>query len=144
MSGSEKSIGYDKPETCGLCHGKMEYLGGGRYKCEFCGHEELDEFGKVKDFLETHGPTPSYQISLVTGVRKEVIDLFLKRGMVELPEESDYYLKCEKCGCNIRYGRYCPDCIQKLAGGIQALFSENAGEKPRPVFSDKSEKMRYL
>ena len=44
MSGSEKSIGYDKPETCGLCHGKMEYLGGGRYKCEFCGHEELTCF----------------------------------------------------------------------------------------------------
>lgn len=144
MSETEKKIGYDKPEICGLCNNELKYQGSGRYKCEFCGHEELDDFGKVKDFLETHGPTPSYQISVVTGVRKEVIDLFLKRGMVELPEESDYYLKCEKCGCSIRYGRYCPDCVQKLAGGIQALFSEEVGEKTKTMSKDKGDRMHYL
>lgn len=144
MKMTEKKMGYDKPHMCGFCMNEMKYQGSGKYKCDFCGHEELDDFGKVKEFLEIHGSAPSYKISLMTGVRQEVINLFLKRGMVELPEDSDYYLKCEKCGCSIRYGRFCPDCAKKLASGIQALFGAEVGEKPKEIQREKKDRMHYL
>ena len=121
----------DKPIICEKCHDKLYFIGGGRYKCNSCGYEVLDDFGKVKEFLEENGPSPSIIISEKTGVRRDVIELFLEKGRLEIPEGSDYYIKCAKCGCSIRYGRFCPDCTQKLAGGIKVFFNEDMGEKPK-------------
>ena len=127
----EKLIIGNKPVHCSMCNGKMFYVGGGRYRCEKCGSETLDDFGKVKQFLEENGPSPALVVARATGVKPEIIEIFLKKGRVEIPEGSTYYLSCEKCGCSIRYGRYCPDCVRELAGGIRAVFNEEMGEKPK-------------
>lgn len=64
---------------------------------------------------------------------------------MEIPEGSKYYLKCEKCGCSIRYGRFCPDCVRELAGEIKAVFHEDVGEKPKcEPDSDMKGRMHYL
>lgn len=80
---------------------------------------------------------------MATGVPQVLIKLFLKKGKLEIPENSKYYLKCEKCGCSIRYGRYCPECVKELAGGIKAVFSEDAGEKPK-YDDSKTGKLHYM
>ena len=38
--------------VCKECSGVMRYRGGGLYVCEECKHEELDDYGKVRQFLE--------------------------------------------------------------------------------------------
>lgn len=140
----EKLIIGNKPVECELCGGKMFYLGGGKYKCKSCGYETLDDFGKVKEFLEANGPSPAMAVSRATGVRSDVIEIFLKKGRVEIPEGSKYFLNCERCGCSIRYGRYCPECVKELAGDIQAVFSEDVGEKPKfEVNPDMRGKMHF-
>jgi len=138
----EKLIVDNKPVQCTVCKGKMFYVDSGRYECRACGHEELDDFGKVKQFLEENGPTPVLQIAYATGVTAEIIELFLKKGRLEIPEGSKYYLHCERCGCSIRYGRYCPSCVQELVGGIKNLFCEEMGEKPKS--GEMSGKMHFL
>lgn len=56
---------------------------------------------------------------------------FLKQGRVEIPDGSDVYIKCQRCGTDIRYGRYCPECMMKIAKNIgQAMWSPDLGEKP--------------
>lgn len=74
---------------------------------------------------------PVMIISKATEVSTEVIEIFLRQGRVEIPEGSKYYISCEKCGCSIRYGRFCPECVSELAGGIKSLFYADMGEKPK-------------
>lgn len=127
----EKLIIANKPVVCEKCKGKMYYVHSGLYRCEKCGHEILDDFGKVKQFLELNGPTPVLAISHATGVDMEIIEMFLRQGRVEIPEGSKYYISCEKCGCSIRYGRFCTECVRELAGGIKALLFADMGERPK-------------
>lgn len=127
----EKLIIDNKPVQCEKCKGKMFYVHSGMYKCNDCGYEVLDDFGKVKQFLEANGPMPVMIISKATEVSTEVIEIFLRQGRVEIPEGSKYYISCEKCGCSIRYGRFCPECVRELAGGIKSLFYADMGEKPK-------------
>lgn len=131
-----------KPVFCKLCHGKMRFVGGGTYQCEDCGAEEMDDFGKVKVYLNEHGPTPIPVIQAETGVKERVLQAFLRKGRLEIPEGSKYYLDCQRCGCSIRYGRYCPECAKVLAGGISVAFSEDMGERPKT--SALEGKMRFI
>lgn len=47
--------------------------------------------------------------------------------------------KCEGCDCSIRYGRYCPKCVNKLVGGLKAAFNESEGERPKHVTGEKTD-----
>ena len=92
-----------KIERCELCHNKMEYIASGVYRCTVCGSEVLDDFGKVKLFLEENGPTPQIIIAQRTGVSmdkigyyphylvKDVLDSRTKR----LRDVCDQYLNGE-------------------------------------------------
>ena len=49
--------------VCDKCSGHMMYKGGGCYVCESCGEEYLTDFGKVKRFINTYGPSNAITIS---------------------------------------------------------------------------------
>ena len=134
----------NRPVSCSKCSGKLYYIGGGKYKCDPCDEEIYDDFGKVKAFLDAHGPAPAIMIKERTGVKLDLIELFLRKGRLEIIEDSPYYLNCEKCGCAIRYGRYCPHCAREMLGGIMALFHEDAGECPKHSPKLKGGKMHFL
>lgn len=138
----EKIIIDNKPVKCEMCNGKVFYVNSGMYRCEQCGYEMYDDFGKVRNYWEVNGPAPALIISEATGVSTELIEGFLRQGRVEIPDGSKYYIKCEKCGCSIRFGRFCPDCVRELAGGIRSVLCADIGEKPKRV--DMSGKMHYL
>lgn len=127
----ERMIIQNRPVHCDECGGKMYYLSGGEYECRECGCREYDDFGKVRTFLGEHGPSPAPVIAAATGVKTEVIKHFLKKGRLEIPEGSKYFLQCERCGCAIRYGRFCPECMKELTGGLRAAFHEDVGERPK-------------
>lgn len=132
---------------CNICKDRVQFVGGGKYKCQSCGNIVADDFGKVKEFLEENGPSPAIVISTETGVSTQVIERFLKEGRIEIPEGSPYFIKCEKCGADIRYGRYCNSCIKQLAGAIKGVLDEEIKEMPKVEWverSDKGEKMYFL
>lgn len=138
-------LSENRIEKCALCHNKMKYIGGGKYSCVYCGCEALDDFGKIKQFLDENGPATAAMISRETGVEIKVIDMYLKKGRVEIPDGSRYYLSCESCGCNIKCGRYCPDCIRKTANDIRDIFYEDMGDKPKLELNpEMAGKMRYF
>ena len=57
------------------------------------------------------------------------IQKFLYQGRIEIPDGSDSYIKCQMCGADIRYGRFCPDCMAKLNKENQTAVY--VGEKPK-------------
>ena len=139
----EKFLIDNKPVKCEQCKGKLFHIGGGQYECEKCKNIVLDDFGKVKQFLEENGPSPAPIISQHTGVKIEIIDMFLKNGRVEIIEGSKYYLQCEKCGCSIRSGRFCIDCAKERVQGIQHIYFNEVGDKPK-TSAEHQGKMHFL
>ena len=127
----EKALIERKPMSCELCGEKVYYLDSGKYQCRSCNHIMLDDFGKVKAYIEEHGPSHSVAIASATGVSPDIIDVFLRKGRLEIPEGSKYYIQCQKCHCSIRYGRFCPACIKETANSIKAVCAEDEGERPK-------------
>lgn len=142
MTDLEKLIMERRPIFCKKCGGKLYYQDSGYYQCEDCSAGEYDDFGKIKIYLEEHGPTPELWISRDTGVAVEIIELFLKNGRLEIPEGSKFYIKCERCGCALRFGRFCYGCTKELAGQLKGAMFEQMGEPPRVIKKDG--KMHYL
>jgi len=79
-----------------------------------CGNCELDDYGKVRTYIEkNHGATQS-QVSEATGVSVNKIRQMLRDEKIEVAPNSRAFLHCESCGAQIRSGRYCEACEQKM------------------------------
>lgn len=127
MDDLQKLLRRNKIVKCEECGEKMLFQGGGAYKCKN-GHVAYDEYGKVKSFLEENGPAPSIVIERATGVKRDTIENYLKIGRVEIPEGSQYYIHCERCGCQLRYGTVCPVCASREDINY---FDASVGQRPR-------------
>ena len=64
-----------------------------------------------------------------TGVSVKTIQKFLYQGRIEIPDGSGSYIKCQMCGAEIRYGRFCPECSAKLSRDNSSMVY--VGEKPK-------------
>ena len=103
--------------VCDKCSGHMMYKGGGCYVCESCGEEYLTDFGKVKRFINTYGPSNAITISRETGVSRHKIQEFLRDGRVEVVDDATNKVAfCLSCGVPIRSGKYCNLCQSRMAG----------------------------
>ena len=70
----------DSQFICPNCKILMKYKYAGKYVCEKCGAEELNDFGKVKKYLDENGPTNAIELSAKTGVRRSKIGEYLRLG----------------------------------------------------------------
>ena len=133
MGNFEHEFMMSRPYECEECGGKrMIFKGGGSYECANCGHIMLDAFGKVKEFLDENGGTqPMLVISEATGVSVSILEKLLKDGRLQFPPDSKVFLKCEKCGCAIRSGRFCPSCSIAAFQGINEKLSKDVTEKAK-------------
>lgn len=133
-------LNHSQESICQKCQGKMEIIGSGKFRCKECGNEYMDDFGKVKEYIEEHGPSSIVEVADATGVKHRVIEDLLRKGRVEIPEGSPVFLHCEKCNCEIRYGRFCTECVNSLKHELKGVYVEVAGERPKKSGS----KMHFL
>lgn len=130
-----------KPAICSVCGGQLVYISHGEYRCEECSAVERDDFGKVHHYLDEHGPASAFKIAEATKVPISTVNKFLKEGRLEIPEGSDIYIPCERCGTDIRYGRFCPACAMALSKSIKGALE--MGEVPKKK-SSTGGKMHFL
>ena len=127
---------------CSECSGVMRYKGAGAYVCADCGHEELDDYGIVRRFLEKRGPSNVFEIAEATGLSRSTITNLLKEGRLEVSKTSAVALVCERCGMPIRHGMYCGLC-QKEVNAIEAR--NNKKGIYNTILEEKDDgKMRFL
>lgn len=111
--------------VCGKCGGsRLDYRGLGRYRCLECGFITLDDFGKVKEFVDDPDrDNKSLDVSLSS------LANLLREGRVEFKENSACFLRCVKCGRAIRYGRYCRSCASEMPKGAYTLAEVGDGQR---------------
>ena len=128
-------------ECCENCGTLFNYPGFGSKYCPLCREEDTKRRNTVKEFLRSHGNANMYEISLATGIPEKQVKQYLRDGMLEIPEGSPVYIKCECCGCDIRSGRWCPSCAARLSAGTKASYV-SVGEVPREPMGPG--KMRFI
>lgn len=101
---------YHVPRLCKECGGVMIYKGVGEYRCEDCDYLDFDDYGKVRLYIEKHRGATAAEIESAVGVSQRIIRKLLRDGRIEVAENSKVFLRCERCGKNIRSGQYCPEC----------------------------------
>lgn len=101
---------YHTPVVCSKCGGVMIFKGVGEYRCENCNALEYDDYGKVRCYLEKNKGATAADVEASTGVKQKTIRMLLRDARLEIADDSRAYLVCEKCGKQIRLGRFCPTC----------------------------------
>lgn len=101
---------YNRPQLCDECSGIMVFKGVGEYRCEDCGAIAYDDYGKTRNYIESHPGATASQVSEETGVSQKSIRQMLKESRLEVSAESRMFLKCEMCGVDIRSGTLCSKC----------------------------------
>ena len=141
----ERDINFDPSIViCKKCSGIVRYRGGGVYVCEDCGNEVLDDYGKVRQFLEKRGPSNILEISAGTGLDRSVVNKFLKEGRLEVSPYSTVELVCSRCGMPIRYGEYCSKCRPEVEERIARNHKRGVYNTLQDGIMGDQSRMRFL
>lgn len=122
---------YNKPIKCSECGDTdLKYEGLGSYRCMRCRHVMYDDYGKVREYLDSHRGATVVEVSDATGISKGKIRQMLKDDRIEIAPGSAMFIFCEKCGAPIRSGRFCNSCANEKSSAMIAAQKEQSG-KPK-------------
>ncbi len=104
--------------------------------CPTCRREDEEDFLKVREYLYDYPGANLQEVHEATGVATSKIIEFLRQGRLEVAEDSNLILQCEKCGTSIKTGRYCDKCALELKRELSSAIN-------RPGAPIKREKERF-
>lgn len=127
--------------NCTRC-GKI-YAYDGFKICMSCRRDDEKDFQKVKEYLNEYPGANINEVSEKTEVDSRKIIGFLKEGRLEVTDESNIVLTCERCGESIRTGRFCEKCTLEMKREFKN--SIGGGRSPRDLKSGRvTEKIRIV
>lgn len=96
--------------TCKGC-GRTFAAEDDRTLCKRCYEANMDnDFKLVRDYLYEHPGSDIAKVASETGVSESVILKLLRQDRIEVVDEVNSVLRCEKCGVSIKSGRFCDKC----------------------------------
>lgn len=124
------------PAKCPICGGDYKEVIPELVKCPSCGFQEVSTFGVVKEYIEKNGISTVSEVAKGLGIPVRKINNYLRSGQLEIPESSEVFINCKRCGIEIRFGKYCKECanimIKDLTNSIEIKESE-IGEVPKKM-----------
>lgn len=131
-------------KNCARCGKIFNYITGAPL-CFICKEQDEKDYKKVKEFLYKYPGATMPEVSEAVDVSVSKIKRFLKEGRLEVKENSNLFLQCERCAVPIKSGQYCDKCVYEIENEIKDLKT-NANRRLREKIDDgrKSAKMRYL
>ncbi len=82
--------------------------------CLKCRRKDEDDFQRVKKYIDENPGANTNEISEETEVEASKIIEFLRQGRLEITDDSNILLDCERCGKPIKSGRFCKKCIVEM------------------------------
>lgn len=129
--------------NCSRC-GKI-YAYDGFNICIQCRREDEEDFKKIKEYIDKNPGANVSEVSEKTGIDSKKIIKFLRQGRLEIKDEHNLLLKCERCGDSIKTGRFCERCTaemqkefkQSIGGGKDPRDLKNGRAKERIRITDR-------
>lgn len=113
--------------------------------CLKCRREDEEDFKKVKEYLDEYPGSNISQVEEATEVSSKKIIEFLRQGRLEIEDEANVILSCERCGASIKTGRFCDQCKvemerefkQSIGGGRDPKDLTNGRLKERMQVAER-------
>ncbi len=129
--------------TCRSCGRLFNYITG-QPICPACKDELEKKFQIVKQYIWENKRATLEQISEENEVSVKQLKQWVKEERLSFSEDSPIGLSCENCGADIKTGRFCQACKNKLGDKISSAIVRNE----EPVFTSKSgrdkDRMRFI
>lgn len=96
-------------EACGCSD--LNHISLGIYVCTKCGHENYDDYTKIRNYMKAAGPSTVFEISRQTGVSRDRINAYFEERSQDYEERKQSV--CKNCGMLISSGNLCQNCAGK-------------------------------
>ncbi|NLY42399.1 MAG: MerR family transcriptional regulator [Clostridiaceae bacterium] len=131
-------------KNCARC-GKLFTHIAGPPLCVKCREEDEKDFKKVKEYLYEHRGATVTEVATDLDIPVARLKRFIKEGRLEVIEDSNLLIQCERCGISIKSGRYCDRCTIELTKELKKAANESVNISKQILDrSERDEKMRYL
>ncbi|NLM05875.1 MAG: MerR family transcriptional regulator [Tissierellia bacterium] len=122
--------------NCKVCGKIFNY--DGFNVCRACRRKQDERFQRVKEYLREYPGASINEVEDATDVSSEEIMEFLREGRLEMDENSQITLDCERCGAKIFTGRFCSKCTSEMSKSLGAVArGMQSVPKPEPKKTGK-------
>lgn len=97
--------------NCSKC-GKL-FMFVSKRVCPDCQKAEEEEFNRIRAYIKAHPGATMVEICDALEVDHSLVEEFVRQGRSEVVV-SGLALVCDRCGKEIRIGRYCESCLGEL------------------------------
>lgn len=127
-------------KNCKSCGKIFNALSSNDRICPVCKQADVDNFKKVKEYLYKNRGANIPTVSEATGVAQKDIVRYLREDRLEVADLSEIGIPCERCGTNIKSGRFCPSCLSEMNRDFSSAIKSSAPLQKVPA-DKKSNKM---
>ena len=128
-------------KNCRECKRLFNYIGGGYILCPECMAKLDEKFKLVKEYINKNPGAGMAEIATNNDVSTNQIERWIREERLVFADDSPIAIQCEKCGVNIKSGRFCNKCKEGLANGL--AYTNTPAAEPRRQEREKA-RMRFL
>lgn len=129
--------------NCRSCGKMIQYMGVGPLLCGECRKKLDDAFARVKAYLKEYPNCSISELSENAEVSISQLNQWIREERLIFSKDSPIGIPCEKCGKNIKSGRFCKECKDSLVNALGGGPKSAPAQPNRPTGSTKA-KMRFL
>lgn len=111
--------------------------------CPNCIRQLEDKFQEVKKYLDENPNASIEMVSQDNEVSVKQIKQWVREERLIFAEGSSVTIDCEKCGVQIRTGRYCDACKFKITNNLMSAMDRPKIQEPKKAVHDR-DRMRFL
>ena len=130
--------------NCRVCGRLFNYLSGPNI-CQPCRDEAEKKFGNTKDFIRENPGATIGEIAEACEVSQQQIHQWIREERLQFSDDSPIGIACEKCGANIKTGRFCEKCKTTMASLLEDFIRKPKLEPEKPKKTGKpNDKMFFI
>ncbi len=130
--------------NCRSCGKLYNYVSGMPPLCNNCLKALEEKFAVVKEYIYNHPGAGMQEVAEETDVTTMQIQKWIREERLSFAEDSMVGIECENCGKQIKTGRYCKNCKDKLANNLGNMYKKEEPKIiPKKIAADNP-KMRFL
>lgn len=128
--------------NCRICGRLFNYLSGPDV-CPGCREAAEKKFQDVKEYVRDNPGATIPEVADNNDVTTNQIRQWIREERLQFSDDSPVGIECEKCGTQIKTGRFCEACKNKMASALSDSIAKPA---PKPVEkkSKPNDKMFHL